>query len=87
MRDQPEDMRQHSEPPAPTWAKNGSFLVYRRLRQDVVAFQKFLATASAMLPTKLLSLTNLNSCLPPIGTWQMQGAKGGSVSYLFNAHA
>ncbi|TKB71215.1 MAG: Dyp-type peroxidase [Nitrospira sp.] len=49
MRDQPEDMRPHSEPPGPTWAKNGSFLVYRRLRQDVVAFQKFLATASALI--------------------------------------
>jgi len=30
----------------PEWARNGSFLVYRRLRQDVGAFHKFLFDAS-----------------------------------------
>ncbi|MBI4488861.1 MAG: Dyp-type peroxidase [Deltaproteobacteria bacterium] len=49
MRDQPEEMRPNSEPPGPTWAKNGSFLVYRRLKQNVSAFQQFLAAASATL--------------------------------------
>jgi Dyp-type peroxidase family len=32
----------HDGPAAPKWAKDGSFLVYRRLRQDVGAFHKFL---------------------------------------------
>ena len=35
MRDQPEELLLSSEPPGPSWAKNGSFLVYRRLAQDV----------------------------------------------------
>src|SRR3954453_24254106 len=29
--------------PLPDWAHNGSFLVYRRLRQDVGAFNEFVA--------------------------------------------
>ena len=29
------------------WAHNGSFLVFRRLRQDVGAFEKFLENMSA----------------------------------------
>jgi len=48
-RDEPEEMRPNSEPLGPNWAKNGSFLVYRRLKQDVVAFNDFLAAASAAL--------------------------------------
>src|SRR3954452_16601581 len=36
-------------PPLPDWAKNGSFLVYRRLRQDVAAFQQFIAAHAAPL--------------------------------------
>lgn len=48
-RDQPEELRPDSEPPGPSWAMNGSFLVYRRLKQDVAAFRKFLiATATAL---------------------------------------
>lgn len=49
QRDQPEEMRPNSVPAAPSWAKNGSFLVYRRLRQDVTAFHKFLADATEAL--------------------------------------
>jgi deferrochelatase/peroxidase EfeB len=33
----------------PTWALNGSFLVYRRLRQDVPAFNRFLSQKAAEL--------------------------------------
>jgi Dyp-type peroxidase family len=37
-------------PPAPTglptWARNGSFVVYRRLRQDVAAFRQFVGGSS-----------------------------------------
>lgn len=49
MRDQPEAMRPNSEPPGPSWAKNGSFLVYRRLKQDVAAFHNYLSHASETL--------------------------------------
>ena len=34
---------------APGWASNGSFLVYRRLRQDVQAFRSFIASSSDAL--------------------------------------
>jgi Dyp-type peroxidase family len=34
---------------APYWARNGSFLVYRRLAQDVPAFNQFLADEAARL--------------------------------------
>lgn len=43
-------------PPLPDWAKNGSFLVYRRLRQDVGAFNEFVtqqAQALGMDPEQL----------------------------------
>ena len=36
----------------PSWAKNGSFLVFRRLRQDVVAFKKFVSALAKELATK-----------------------------------
>lgn len=49
MRDQPEEIRPNSEPLGPSWAKNGSFLVYRRLVQDVVAFHDFLVQAAETL--------------------------------------
>lgn len=47
--DEPESMRPNSEPPGPDWAMNGSFLVYRRLSQDVQGFHTFLAEASETL--------------------------------------
>jgi Dyp-type peroxidase family len=48
-RDEPESSRPDSEPPGPAWAVNGSFLVYRRLSQDVQKFHAFLAEASQSL--------------------------------------
>ena len=36
-------------PVAPEWAKDGSYLVFRRLRQDVFKFHSFLRTQSAAL--------------------------------------
>jgi Dyp-type peroxidase family len=33
--------------PMPSWARNGSFVVYRRLRQDAVGFQQFTAAHAA----------------------------------------
>jgi Dyp-type peroxidase family len=35
--------------PGPLWARNGSYLVYRRLRQDVALFRSFLTEQSAAL--------------------------------------
>jgi Dyp-type peroxidase family len=39
-------------PPAPDWTKNGSYLVVRRLRQDVPAFWKFVTEQAAKLSQK-----------------------------------
>jgi Dyp-type peroxidase family len=36
-------------PLSPAWVRNGSFLVFRRLRQDVAAFRSFLRSAAADL--------------------------------------
>ena len=36
-------------PPFPAWAKDGSFLALRRLRQDVKAFQEFISSQSAAI--------------------------------------
>lgn len=51
-RDEPESMRPNSEPPGPKWALNGSFLVYRRLSQDVQRFHTFLVEATETLRQK-----------------------------------
>lgn len=70
MRDQPEEMRPNSEPPGPSWAKNGSFLVYRRLLQDVVAFRDFLAHASETLRgSGFASLTSERLGALLVGRW------------------
>jgi Dyp-type peroxidase family len=49
LRDRPEELWANSSPAAPAWAKNGSFVVYRRLLQDVAAFQRFISSASEEL--------------------------------------
>ena len=49
FKDEPESSRPNSEPPGPAWAVNGSFLVYRRLSQNVQGFHTFLAEASETL--------------------------------------
>lgn len=57
---------------APWWARNGSFVVYRRLAQDVPAFNRFLqreATRLAALPAfKELSEHRLGAML--VGRWR-----------------
>lgn len=45
----PEPFAPDVEAVAPYWAKNGSFLVYRRLRQNVPAFNRFLLTQVSKL--------------------------------------
>ncbi len=55
----------------PTWARNGSFLVYRRLRQDVPLFNRFLAEQSAKLQAAGhadLSAERLGALL--VGRWR-----------------
>ena len=47
-----DDMLQAREPAAPVtpaWARNGAFLVFRRLRQDVAAFRAFVTAGAAQL--------------------------------------
>jgi Dyp-type peroxidase family len=39
-------------PAQPDWTRNGSFLVFRRLRQDVAKFRRFLIAAAANLASK-----------------------------------
>jgi len=60
--------RQHdSEPlesldpiaPQPAWTRNGSFLVFRRLRQDMAAFQRFLEVSTERL-RQVQGLENLD---------------------------
>lgn len=50
-------------PPLPPWARNGSFVVYRRLQQNVKAFQAFLASQ----PVPGLSPDQLGAKL--LGRW------------------
>lgn len=45
----PNSLMRDGEPVVPHWAKNGSYLVYRRLRQDVGAFHRFLHDQGANL--------------------------------------
>jgi len=49
LKDEPELPRDNSAPPGPAWAKNGSFMVYRRLRQDVPKFHQFLKDGAKTL--------------------------------------
>jgi Dyp-type peroxidase family len=43
----------------PTWANNGSYLVFRRLQQDVPGFHKFLKTAAAAIAAQNSSFANM----------------------------
>lgn len=56
----------------PDWASNGSYLVYRRLRQDVMAFNNFLENSAADLNrrgwTPALTRDSLGALL--VGRWQ-----------------
>ena len=45
----PEPYASDPQAVAPYWALNGSYLVYRRLRQDVAAFNRFLASRAQQL--------------------------------------
>ncbi|RUT02793.1 peroxidase [Dulcicalothrix desertica PCC 7102] len=45
----------------PSWAPNGSFLVFRRLRQDVEAFQTFTKSVAKQLREKNLTLEDITS--------------------------
>jgi Dyp-type peroxidase family len=50
---------QANRAPEPPWAANGSFLVFRRLRQDVPAFWRFMHDEVARLVAKHPSLADL----------------------------
>lgn len=56
----------------PTWAENGSYLVFRRLRQDVKEFHAFLEATAATLSTQnpafaVISAAKLGAKL--VGRW------------------
>jgi deferrochelatase/peroxidase EfeB len=50
-RQQPSDPADDPLTPRPDWTENGSYLVFRRLRQDVRGFQDFLSREAARLGT------------------------------------
>jgi len=56
---------------APPWARNGSFLVFRRLEQDVAAFRAIVAAAAAELVTHadLAGLTEQRLAALLVGRW------------------
>ncbi|WP_250532341.1 Dyp-type peroxidase [Caballeronia sp. ATUFL_F1_KS39] len=56
----------------PWWARNGSFLVYRRLRQDVRAFQNFLEATRAQLrqSAEFSTLTSDHVGAMLVGRWK-----------------
>ena len=56
---------------APPWAVNGSFLVFRRLEQDVAAFRSFIAAKTAELTSQpeLKELTEGHFAALLVGRW------------------
>jgi Dyp-type peroxidase family len=57
-------------PEAPDWAKNGSFMVYRRLRQDINGFAKFLEDTTRGLATKIPGITSEWVGAHLVGRWR-----------------
>lgn len=52
---------QPNTPPEPAWAANGSYLVFRRLRQDVPAFWQFMHEQAQALRVKYPALAGLTA--------------------------
>lgn len=53
---------------APSWARNGSFLVFRRLNQDVPAFNRFIASQANALALPTTPAERLAALL--VGRWK-----------------
>lgn len=56
----------------PAWGKNGSLLVFRRLKQDVVALRNFLQSTARKLSTQVPGLADLTPeklCAKFMGRW------------------
>lgn len=82
---------------APYWARNGSYLVYRRLKQDVPAFNQFIATKAhelaqkpefpGMTPEKLgaLLVGRWKSGAPVMRSPQSENSRLGTTSPANNA--
>jgi Dyp-type peroxidase family len=79
MRDEPQTPNPSYMPRGPGWAANGSFLVFRRLRQDVDAFESFLEATATRLQqqagTAAPGVDRLGALL--VGRWK----SGSPVSY------
>jgi Dyp-type peroxidase family len=56
LKEGPNSLGDEHNPLAPQWARNGSYLVFRRLRQDVGAFRRFIRREASRLslPTDVL---------------------------------
>jgi Dyp-type peroxidase family len=79
MRDNPQTPNPNYVPAGPAWATNGSFLVFRRLQQDVEAFENFLRATAERLHHQLGAtapdVDRLGALL--VGRWK----SGSPVSY------
>lgn len=68
----PRIVNENRKPIGPPWATDGSFMVFRRLRQDVPAFNAFLASAAAALsethPNQAFTEERVGACL--VGRWK-----------------
>lgn len=56
----------------PAWGKNGSFLVFRRLKQDVAEFRNFMQSTARKLATQVPGLADLTPerlCAKFMGRW------------------
>ncbi len=53
--------------PGPAWSRNGSYLVFRRLRQDVAAFREFIADNARRLKPRGISEEQLAAYV--VGRW------------------
>ena len=56
-------------PEAPAWGRNGSYVVVRRLRQDVKAFREFIDRESARLQTIFPGMTPTELATKLVGRW------------------
>lgn len=72
FRDRPDELNPKDKAKGPPWAENGSFLVVRRLRQEVAKFDAFLATAAAALRAELADKAPAEATLGAllVGRWK-----------------
>jgi Dyp-type peroxidase family len=60
---------QGARPETPAWGRNGSYVVFRRLRQDVKAFRDFIDREAARLQTIFPGMTATELATKLVGRW------------------